>query len=428
MPHKSKSTSKNGSSRKNSDSQGEYRVQNVLKNTISSSESESESDAESSSPTTVEKRNSSLIPDAACHQNLSSSGENSGSSSDEEEVTIYISQEIAHSEEISEKPEKQKTRRRRNTAEALALLSKSVEKTQKKKESAKEKERRSAVVHKYKQRTVTLPQKHKEKYEEKESDDDQEQEQETSKQSRTKKPVSSKKGCLWNLFVQSASLFFVCAIIFTAVLFADPRFFAQLMEFGGGAEVQKPFEVQPLVTHNPAPECIKISREQAHELKNSPSWDNVRRSLLFHMKRTGSVAINAFHVGEPRCFTLLRLADNRTIGMFNLEVSGVDLSSYTHLKERSTACPGDSFTVSRSKQIWVEYMDELTLDNFLHRFNATQAYALQSAYNYNRGYSICRTNEKQDIGMQLTTNLIREHFTLTKRQETLERQKQTQKV
>jgi len=201
-------------------------------------------------------------------------------------------------------------------------------------------------------------------------------------------------------------LLFLLFTVLVAIAVANhPQTVHSLFAYVAAWRAVPAFTLLPLTPTQPAHSCIYLSKDQIVALAQSDSWTDVRRSLDYHIKRTGAVAMNAFHVGDPRCFTLLRMPDNSTLGMFNLQVVGVNRDDVRYLRELSTACPQDYKYIPCSAQVWAEYLNEESAQSFVQRFDKVQAYGLQAAWHYNLGYSICK--DDSDVGAPLTERLIK---------------------
>ncbi len=145
----------------------------------------------------------------------------------------------------------------------------------------------------------------------------------------------------------------------------------------------------PLTSHAPADKCVPRTPKQIKYFTATEEWNDIDHSLSYYMEHVNVNAISAFHIGRPYCYVRLRLHDNSTVGMFNVNITGYTPNNRVHYEQTSTVCQGERRFIERSVRIWVSYIDEYTRETVIRSYNGTESYALQQIVLYNEGYSIC---------------------------------------
>lgn len=119
--------------------------------------------------------------------------------------------------------------------------------------------------------------------------------------------------------------------------------------------------------------------------------------------------ISAFHVGNPNCFLLVRLDNEKQdiLPMFNLEFRGYSTEGFITRNEQSIACPTIKRNIRRVNGIRVNYNDHESGDSIVERFNNTESWTLQAVGLYSIGKTICDLNvPNTDHGVETLVNEI----------------------
>ena len=167
----------------------------------------------------------------------------------------------------------------------------------------------------------------------------------------------------------------------------------------------EPFVPLPLVDHHPAARCLRQSPDVLAQTVASSNWQAVRRSLERYVVDDRLDVLTAFHVNSPHCAAVLLLDNNDTLTLLEPRVVGYNERDVVYHAESSTRCPTKTFYPERSRQIWVRYRDERSIDPIYQEFVDREAMALQSAVAYLAGRTIC---DNSDSGLALLHELINE--------------------
>lgn len=118
--------------------------------------------------------------------------------------------------------------------------------------------------------------------------------------------------------------------------------------------------------------------------------------------------ISAMHVGDVRCFMLLRMADSPTtlLSMYNVEFLGFSPEKLVYRREESFGCPEKAVVVQRAEHVLVSYLDADVNQTMVVHLSGRDAWAMQHVGLHNLGYSICNNDDRKDEGARTLQEIL----------------------